>query len=427
MTDVAQSGDQKDARRALANGYLRAKAQKWLSVLVAIWMVSGGFVIIEPSPHELMVFLVFLAAMLAGVGIHRGTLNLFNLLLVFIPFALIGGFQVKYNDPSRGFLFVTITMFLWFAGYVAANYVADAPRRHLKLMMNAYTVAAVIVATIGILAYLKLIPGHELFLRYGRAKATFKDPNVYGPFLILPAMYALQRVLLGTRRRAWLAGGVFLVLMLGIFVSFSRGAWGHLFGSSVLVFALIYLLEAKAAERLRMTGIGVAGAVVVVVALLGMLSIPSVSQLFETRANLVQNYDSGSTGRFARQGYAFGLALEHPLGLGPLEFAHLRVNEEPHDTYVTVLLSYGWGGGLAYWALIAMTLWRGYSTVLRPSAHRLLLIPLVATYLPLVIESAIIDTDHWRHFFLITGLIWGVTAAYGNPVGGRNGRQDALI
>jgi hypothetical protein len=28
---------------------------------------------------------------------------------------------------------------------------------------------------------------------------------------------------------------------------------------------------------------------------------------------------------------------------------------------------------------------------------------------PHVIEAAIIDIDHWRHYFLIVGLIWGVT------------------
>jgi hypothetical protein len=26
-------------------------------------------------------------------------------------------------------------------------------------------------------------------------------------------------------------------------------------------------------------------------------------------------------------------------------------------------------------------------------------------------EGFIIDTDHWRHFFLILGIIWGLAAA----------------
>jgi hypothetical protein len=28
-----------------------------------------------------------------------------------------------------------------------------------------------------------------------------------------------------------------------------------------------------------------------------------------------------------------------------------------------------------------------------------------------VVESAIIDIDHWRHYFLILGVLWGLMAA----------------
>lgn len=148
------------------------------------------------------------------------------------------------------------------------------------------------------------------------------------------------------------------------------------------------------------------------VALAGLLSIPSVNALFMERASLSQSYDTGENGRFGRQGYAFDLALQHPWGLGPLEFRNLRIIEEPHDTYVNAIHAYGWGGGLIYWVLVGMTLWRCVLTLGTPSPNRLIMIPLVATYVPLVLESAIIDTDHWRHYFLLVGLIWGVSAGY---------------
>jgi len=80
-----------------------------------------------------------------------------------------------------------------------------------------------------------------------------------------------------------------------------------------------------------------------------------------------------------------------------------------------VLHAYGWGGGLVMIAFIGITIWRGVSFLTRPSPNRRLLIPLVATFVPLAGEAAIIDVDHWRHFFLVAGLIWGVTAAYDRP------------
>jgi O-antigen ligase len=162
------------------------------------------------------------------------------------------------------------------------------------------------------------------------------------------------------------------------------------------------------------------------VAIGGLLSIPSVQRLFETRAS-AQNYDEGESGRFGRQGYAFELALENPLGIGPLEFRNLRIREEPHNSYVNVLHVYGWGGGFAFIAFVGVTIWRGVRFVARPSPNRLLLIPLVAVFVPLAAEAAIIDVDHWRHFFLVAGLLWGVTAGYRVVAKDGDGRLSALI
>ena len=406
--------------------YLRGRAAALLDWLVAIWVVSGAFVATEPSPYEVGFILVLGLAMLGGFGVHRSTLGLLGLLAGFIPFGLIAAFQVKYTPLDESLLYLAVTVFLLFTAYFAANYVADAPQRRMKFVVGAYIVAAAVSALAGVLGYLDLIPGSGALTLYGRAKALFKDPNVYGPFMVLPAMYLLQRILLAAGRRRLWAGLLFGLLFVGIFVSFSRAAWGHLAASSLLVFVLVYVFEAQARDRMRMILVGVAGSLVLVVALAGLLAIPQVGELFETRAG-AQSYDEGETGRFGRQAFAFDLALSHPLGLGPLEFRNTRVKEEPHNTYANVLLSYGWGGGLAMLLLIVTTIWRGVRFVIRPSPNRLLLIPLVSTFAVLCVEAAIIDLDHWRHFYLVAGLIWGVTAAYQRSGGQESKRLSALI
>ena len=70
--------------------------------------------------------------------------------------------------------------------------------------------------------------------------------------------------------------------------------------------------------------LAICGALAIVVAIGGLLSIPSVQELFDIRAT-DQAYDEGESGRFGRQGYAFDLALNNPWGLGPLEFSKLRI------------------------------------------------------------------------------------------------------
>jgi len=386
---------------------------RWLDFMVGFWIFTGGLVLFEPSPYELTFLIVLPLAFVAGMGLYRSTFGLLAILIGFTPFALIACFQVRFSPITDALIFTIVTIFLLLTAYFIANYVAEETERRMRLVMRAYTAVALLSAIIGTLAYLRLMPGADIFLRYDRAKAAFNDPNVYGPFLVLPAMYALQRLLLAPGRSAIIAGGIYMVLFVGVFVSFSRAAWGHFALSSLIVLVLCFWLEAAARDKVRIMIMSLLGAAMLVVALAGLLSIPQVASLFEQRA-AGQNYDSGETGRFGRQGYAFELALDHPLGIGPYEFRNLRIIEEPHNVYVTVLHVYGWGGGAFYYLLVILTLWRGIAALTRPSPYRLMMIPLVATFAMLVGESAIIDTDHWRHYFLLVGLIWGIATAIRN-------------
>ena len=389
---------------------LRMHATKVLDFTVGAWVFCGGLVLFEPSPYELTFLAVLVFAVIANIGIFRSTLGLLALLVGFVPFAMIAVFQVRYAATTDAMTFSVVTIFLMLTTYFVANYAAEATERRMRLVVNAYTAAAVFCAAIGTLGYLGLIPGSELFTLYGRAKATFNDPNVFGPFLVLPAMFALQRVTLGSGPQQVLGALVYGILFVGVFLSFSRAAWGHFAASSLIVVVLCFYLEANYREKVRIIAMTLIGVALLVIAFAGLMSIPAVADLFEVRAQ-GQNYDTGETGRFGRQGYAFALALENPLGLGPIEFRNLRIIEEPHNVYVNVLLSYGWGGGAIYYLLVLLTLWRGFMALLRPSPYRVIVIPLFATFTMLVLESAIIDTDHWRHWFLIVGLIWGLSTA----------------
>jgi O-antigen ligase len=380
--------------------------------LVPVWIGSGFFVLFEPAPYELLFFVVFALAIVGGMKMHWRTNNLLIAILCFIPPAYIAVTQIKYGTLMDALIFTTVTLFLMLTSYFVANYVSESPWRRMRTINKAYLFVALLSAVIGITAYLGLLPGADLFLRFGRAKAMFNDPNVYGPFLMLPTAYVFQRILLGKPKDMLVNCIFFLILFVGIFVSFSRGAWGHLVVTAGLVFLLNFLLEATAREKVRMIVLAIVGTIGLFVALLGLLSIPEVQELFVQRFALVQSYDGGETGRFGRQAWGYALALQTPLGTGPSQFSSMRITEEPHNTYLKVFLDYGWFGGMAFVWMILMTLNRGIRCMAIPSPNRLLLIPAVATFIPLSIEAAIIDVDHWRHYFLVMGIIWGITAGY---------------
>src|SRR6185312_2786698 len=96
--------------------------------------------------------------------------------------------------------------------------------RHIRLILNAYLLAGLIAAACGIAGYLNLFPGaFDHFTRYGRASGPFKDPNVFGPFLVAPLLTALHMWLTRPLRRGVLPLLAAAVLAVGILFSFSRG------------------------------------------------------------------------------------------------------------------------------------------------------------------------------------------------------------
>ncbi|MCZ4270817.1 O-antigen ligase family protein [Maritalea porphyrae] len=400
-----------------------ALAHRLMMMLVPVWIAGGALVMFEPSPYELVFVAVFACAMLAGMPISRRTNTYLMATLLFIPPAFVAILQMQYSTLSKGLIFTTVTVFLLITGYFVANFVAEKPFERMRLINKAYIFAAVFAALIGTLAYLGLIPGKDLFLRYGRAKAFFKDPNVFGPFLVLPAAYLWQRILLGDYRKMAMNALWLGIICVGVFVSFSRGAWGHLLLTFIIVYLLNFLLEATPRERIKMIGLAVVGIFALVLGILGLLMIPQVADLFLQRASLVQSYDGGETGRFGRQAWGYALALNNPLGIGPWQFDQMLVLEQPHNTYLKVFLDYGWLGGGAFVWLILMTLRRAVVSMAIPSPNRLLMIPAFATFLPLILEAAIIDIDHWRHLFLVMGIIWGVSAGYDVYKGGQYDRR----
>ena len=73
-------------------------------------------------------------------------------------------------------------------------------------------------------------------------------------------------------------------------------------------------------------------------------------------------------------------------------------------------MSGGWLAGLAYFALCAVTR-QEYPVSVCAHALAALYHIIYAAYVSVVAESVFIDIEHWRHYFLILGTLWGLMAA----------------
>jgi hypothetical protein len=58
--------------------------------------------------------------------------------------------------------------------------------------------------------------------------------------------------------------------------------------------------------------------------------------------------------------------------------------------------------------LTLTTLWLGFRTVFVDTPWRHTYLAVYCAYVGTAFESVIIDSDHWRHYFLLVGVIWGL-------------------
>ena len=124
----------------------------------------------------------------------------------------------------------------------------------------------------------------------------------------------------------------------------------------------------------------------------------------------MQSYDAGPQGRFGRHLAGFLLMLDFPFGIGPMQFTQY-FTEDPHNSFLDAFVAGGWLGGITHFLLMLVTLAFGFREVFRRAPWQRTYIAVYATFAAEVGESYIIDVQHWRHFYLLIGVIWGLMAS----------------
>jgi len=378
--------------------------------LGSLWLVAAisGFVLIEPAPYEFAIILSALIFVATGIKLRAGHVPLLLMLIFYnVGFATSLVPVIELPDTAK---WTAVSCFLSLTSLFFAVAFAEDTVRRTRVYLRGYILAAVITSIIGVLAYFRLLPNSDMFLRALRAASTFKDPNVFGPFLILPGLIVVQRIMFGSLRAVLFNGVILLVIAAGLFFSFSRGAWGHFAASTVMMLFFLYVTTKSATRRLRMILFSVGGVAVIAGFILLLLSLHGVDALFKERASLVQNYDAGHLGRFGRHILGALLAFDHPLGVGPLQFSKY-FPEDPHNSFLDAFMAGGWLGGFTFFALVLVTLAIGLRHVFARTPWQATYIGCYAAFVGEVGESYIIDVQHWRHYYLIMGMVWGLLIA----------------
>ncbi|PCI88735.1 MAG: hypothetical protein COB24_01865 [Hyphomicrobiales bacterium] len=373
--------------------------------LFYIAILSSGYVSFEPAPFDLLIlltiFLMFFTNMVMPQQLKWVlTISFINLMGSFAGIV----YSAHYSD-SYMHIIVTTYMSLFAIGLIFMVY--NDPHKVINILIKAYVWAALISTILAIMGYFHIGPTYDLFTLYGRAKGGFKDPNVYGPFIVPPMLYLLERVVNGDIKGKIIAVSKFNILLLGLLLSFSRGAWGVFLFSTFIMLASMYYTAVTNRFRVYLSLYILISITFMVLALVVALNIPTITDLLSERASLSQSYDVEEGGRFTHHIDALKILIENPLGIGAKEFGWTH-NEDVHNTYLTQFLIGGWVAGFSYLFIVFSTIIMGFKYCFQTHALRKLFVVFYATFISLSLEAWIIDIDHWRILYVLLGVIWGV-------------------
>ena len=397
-----RSGSQARRKRQRSAAHSIALALVWLAV------ASGAIVFTEPAPVDL--FTISLIILLPVMGLVAIKPTLIVVLSFWLAAAAAAFVASAYSsDIARSSIHSGISVYLYVATFVFAAFIAKKPVAHTKLVLHAYQWAAFITAIAGLIGYFGLAPGaDQLFTKFGRATGTFKDPNVYGPFLVPALLYAIHQCISRPLPRIGVPVLMVLFLSFAILLSFSRGAWINM-AIALAIYGYCSFISATAnLLRLKMIALGATGAFVILGSLAAATQIDAIGKLLEERAQLSQSYDEGPEGRFGGHEKAKRLILENPLGIGAGTFTEIHHHEDVHNVYLSMFLNAGWLGGLLFISMCALTSLYGLRHAFKRTASQPLFVIALAAFIGNVIEGFVIDIDHWRHFYLLMAIVWGL-------------------
>ncbi|EDM81092.1 hypothetical protein PPSIR1_29790 [Plesiocystis pacifica SIR-1] len=359
-------------------------------------------VFIEPAPFDLLaVGLLPLALLLRRLAIPRGSAFALVCVALFIVANVL-------SLPAAKLLFVgarffAITAYLILAWALVLGFVGKSGERALQVLFAGWAIGATVTSVLAIGSYFGVLPFAARMAPQGRVHALFKDANVYGAYLVAPAVWAVAQLvsLERGRRLPWTI--VLVVCAMGVLLTYSRGAWISLALGLAVFFGLRMVAFGSPRSRAMLLLMVPVAAVLLALALDRLASVDVVQTMLDQRLGL-QRYD---TDRFATQREALEVATRTPLGIGPGQ-SESTFTRAAHNAYVRAFVENGYLGGLSLAALLFGSFFRSAWLAIDAEDVRVqtAMAVVAGSLAAICVESMVIDSVHWRHTWILAGMAW---------------------
>ncbi|HZS57348.1 MAG TPA: O-antigen ligase family protein [Bryobacteraceae bacterium] len=367
--------------------------------LFIIWllMLLSAIVRNEPAPYDILLTGCFAVGLATSVLRYRKYL--------FAPFFLLSLFLLTNlislafsTDFVRGLAYLGLTAYLVMSWGFFVGFFGRFGGKGVEGVLTGWVMAATVSTAITSLVAVGFPIAAQWFVwGEGRAVGLFKDPNVFGAFLVPPALYAIIKSDQCDRAQRILWLFVSLALAIGIVLSLSRGAWAN-YLITMAVFLLMsrkFTLQGRISSALKVM-------LLIAVVLIYVVSQSDFNAVLAQRVSL-QAYDEE---RFLTQAMALQAGLINPLGIGPGQ-SEVVFQYATHNLYLRLFSENGWGGFFFFVSFVTMTAFRAFRGArVNTSLQQHECILIFSALCGALVNSLFIDSLHWRHLWVLLALPW---------------------
>lgn len=344
--------------------------------------VLGQLVLVEPAPVDVALSVLGLVLILLGLRLS------FVGLSVAIAYLALSCVPLILNHVTTGYAasYMYIEAYLIFTALVLYGILTRWPTTQ-ELLVRWVSRAAAVVSVAIILAD-RLRVGPRWMYRDDnrfRIKGAFKDPNVLGPYLVLPVIYFLEYE--KGWRRLWAVPPLVLLLL-----TYSRGAFVAIALAIAVLIVGRRLAGMKGSLRALLAVVALGAALFMVGQITGVAE--PVSQKLEIRARY-QSYDAR---RFDILRQSVDSGLDNPLGLGAGEFRS-EFGLSAHDLFLGKWVDAGLVPALMITGVLLLAIIRSFRATRRYDDR--LSFVLFATLCGQALTSTTIYSHHWRHLWML--------------------------
>ena len=399
----------------------KEKIPAGLKVFTLITFFTSSIVFIEPAPFDVLFMGILAASVAFGYIVFPYWLRAYYLLFgVYFLFSLISVPMAEYINEALSFH--AITLYLIILAFVLCFLIYRFGTEFLEMVILTVCYSLAITSAISIAGYFDILPIKDIIIIHGdRLKGFFKDANVLGPACIFANIFLISYILHG---RKLLVNSLSLLLCTAaLFLTYSRAAWGAFVVAFFLFLVLRFIFNRnkigfREISLISFSFLCIAGILIFI------LQSDSLKEFAASRAGM-HDYDDD---RFAVQALLLDHSMQNPLGAGPGQtelflfnfFSFIEGSGAAHNLFVRLIFENGFIAAFFFFITLIYIALDAFNLCRKNWKESWQLAPALAIFLSFLMTSFVIDTLHWRHFWILVGVIFGLKGIYYKSISSRS-------